>query len=188
MNKIRAFIAIHLTSDARNELARVNEILASRVPHQAVRWVKPELMHITLRFLGDTAVSILPSLYTALDKSTAQHDAFSLSLDQLGCFPNCKRPRVIWAGIKGQLDAANVLKQDIDSALQTLGWEQEERPFRPHLTIGRVKDKRNLRISQWGVNIEKVTLPVQEIQLIESKLASTGPIYTERHTSRLRIP
>ena len=187
MSTIRAFIAIQLPDDVRAALAQVNEILAAQLPQRSVRWVKPKLMHLTLRFLGDTAVSNLPSLYDALDESAAQHDEFMLRLDHLGCFPNCKQPRVIWAGLQGQLEAADAFKQDIDAALEPLGWEREERPFRPHLTLGRVKDSRMLRDTHWEANFEKQALPVTAIHLIESELTPGGPIYTVRHTSHLRV-
>lgn len=187
MSTIRAFIAIQLPAKARNELARINEILAAQLPPRTVRWVKPELMHLTLHFLGDTAVAKLPSLYEALDNSSAKHDAFTLSLDHLGCFPNRKRPRVIWAGIKGELGAAAALKSEIDQALLPLGWKKDERPFRPHLTIGRVKDSRKFQSINWQINIVKLALPVRAVHLIESELTPSGPIYTVRHTSQLQL-
>ncbi|MDX1415257.1 MAG: RNA 2',3'-cyclic phosphodiesterase [Candidatus Promineifilaceae bacterium] len=186
MKPMRAFVAIQLPRSVRNELERVNESLAVQLPRGSVRWVKPERMHLTLRFLGDTVVSKLPPIYAILDQTAAQHQTFALNLHQLGCFPNCKRPRVIWAGIQGQLDAASALKQDLDQALLTLGWEQEQRPFRPHLTLGRVKDSRKLRAVNWNVEVQKLSLPVDSMHLVESKLTPDGPIYTIRHTSRLR--
>ena len=115
-----------------------------------------------------------------------QHTAFTLNLDQLGCFPNCKRPRVIWVGLQGQLAALGALKRDLNEALQPLGWEQEDKPYRPHLTLGRVKDGGNLRDSNWAVKIDKQQMPVRTIHLIESKLTSSGPIYTIHHTTPLR--
>ncbi len=187
MSTIRAFIAIQLPEKARNELARINEILAGQLPPRTVRWVKPELMHLTLRFLGDTAVSKLPAIYNALDTSSTKHAPFMLSLDHLGCFPNRKRPRVIWAGIQGELGAAAALKSEIDQTLLPLGWEKEERPFQPHLTIGRIKDSRKLQGINWQADIEKLALPVQAIHLIESELTPGGPIYTVRHTSQLQL-
>jgi len=186
MKTVRAFIAIPLPVEVKAVLNEVIQVLAVQVPDRSVRWVKPQLMHITLRFLGDTAVTSLPSLADVLDKAASQHDAFQLRLDQLGCFPNKKQPRVIWIGISGQLDAARALKQDIDNSLLPLGWENEKRSFSPHLTLGRVKDSHQLRGIQWAADVEQVNVPVRTIQLIESELHSTGPTYTVRHGSTLR--
>jgi 2'-5' RNA ligase len=186
MKTIRAFIAIPLPAEVKSVLAEVIQGLAVQVPDRSVRWVKPQLMHITLRFLGDTAEPILPSLADMLDNIASQQSVFKLRVDKLGCFPNDKRPRVIWVGLSGQLDAACALKQDIDKSLLPLGWEHEKRSFSPHLTLGRVKDSRKLRGIQWQADVEQVIVPVRTIQLIESELHSTGPIYTVRHKSILR--
>ena len=188
MSIIRAFVAIQLPPNVLNSLAQINKELAVQIPQNSVRWVKPHLIHLTLRFLGDTAESTLPSLFNALDETVAQHNAFSLNLDQLGCFPNCKRPRVIWVGLQGQLDALNTLKREIDEALQRLGWDQEDKAFRPHLTLGRVKDSGNLQDSNWEAQIDQQQMLVSAVYLIESKLTSNGPIYTTRHTTHLHHP
>jgi len=185
MKTIRTFIAIPLPAEVKNYLSDLNHVLATQVPEHTVRWVKPQLMHITLRFLGDTATVLLPSLSDTLDKIAAKRDAFTLNLDRLGCFPNHKQPRVIWVGLTGQLDAVRVLKREIDRALAPLGWEQENRAFRPHLTLGRVKDTHKLRDIRWETDVESLTIPVKAIHLIESELLPTGPIYTVRHRTVL---
>ncbi len=187
MSTIRAFIAIQLPADVRNELARVNEVLNAQLPANSVRWVKPHLMHLTLCFLGDTAMSSLPSLFDALDESAAMNNAFTLSLASLGCFPSRKRPRVIWAGLQGELNAAEGLKRTIDDLLLPLGWVREQRPFSPHLTLGRVRDSRKLQGVNWEAHVQKLTFPIEEVHLIESKLSPSGPIYTVRHTSQLPV-
>ncbi len=187
---IRAFIAIALPPAVQEELGLVNDVLAGQVPPRSVRWVQPHLMHLTLRFLGDTAVSDLPALTTKLDQITAQHTPFTLKLADLGCFPNRKRPRVIWAGLTGDLPAAQALQAAIEQAVQELGWKAENKPFRAHLTLGRVKDGRPsdgrlLRGVEWGAEVKKLAVPVTAVHLIESQLRSSGPIYTIRHTSQL---
>ena len=185
MKTIRTFIAIPLPGEVKAILAKLNQTLVAQVPGRSVRWVNPQLMHITLRFLGDTLVTSLPALSDMLDDIAAQHGVFTLELGELGCFPNKKRPRVVWVGLSGNLDAAHALKQDIEKSLLLLGWENEGRSFRPHLTIGRVKDSRGLRGFEWQADIENVTVPVRSIQLIESELLHTGPIYTIRYKSDL---
>lgn len=183
---IRAFIAINLPREIKTYLGQFTADLAEQVPNRAVRWVKPDRMHLTLRFLGDTDVMLLPDIQRALDKTAAQHQPFNLYLEGFGCFPNCKRPRVLWTGVGGQIEAAGQLKGDIDSALVSLGWEAENRPFRPHLTVGRVKDSRKVSSQHWPDGVQALAIPVDSIHLIESELRPDGPIYTMRHSSRLQ--
>lgn len=182
---IRAFIAISLPDEVRAALGQSSAVLAEQMPPRSVRWVKPDLLHVTLRFLGDTAVSQLPLIVSELDRIAGQHSSIRLQVDGLGCFPNRKRPRVIWAGLRGDVVAVNALKQDIDAVLEPMGWEREARPFRPHLTLGRVKDGRKLLGVSWGTEVEKMVVPVTAVHLIESQLRPSGPVYTVRHTSYL---
>ena len=184
MEKIRAFIAIELPEDVKRHLAAVIQVLAEQIP-PAVRWVTPERMHLTVRFLGDTAVNRLPALVKALDTAVSRQTPFTLYLDQLGCFPNKKRPRVIWAGLSDSEKALPGFKQAVDACLSPLGWEPEGRPFQPHLTLGRVKDGRKVASVSWGTPLERLAAPVAAVHLIESQLTSGGPIYTVRHMSRL---
>jgi RNA 2',3'-cyclic 3'-phosphodiesterase len=185
MQTIRAFIAIHLPENVKQELGRVNDQLAALAPAGSVRWVRPELIHLTLRFLGDTAVAQLPRLAAALDQAAAQHAPCTLRLGRVGCFPNCRRPRVIWAGLQGDLAQVTALKQALDGALAPLGWEAEDRPFAPHLTLGRVSDGRKTQGVAWEARVEALEVPVTAVHLLESQLTPRGPIYTVRHTSRL---
>ncbi len=187
VEKIRVFIAIELPDAVKTTLAQTGKKLAQQLPAGSVRWVKPERIHLTLRFLGDTAVTQLPAITTQLDELAAQHTPFNLHLDKLGCFPNRKRPRVIWAGMAGNTNALLALKQDLDKRLASLGWEEEGRPFQAHLTLGRVKNSRAVSQVKWGVELEKVVLGVTAVHLIESQLQRSGPIYTIRHTSHLQL-
>ncbi|MCB9444755.1 MAG: RNA 2',3'-cyclic phosphodiesterase [Ardenticatenaceae bacterium] len=179
------FIAIALPEDVRAVLGQVNDRLAAQVPPRAVRWVKPELMHVTLRFLGDTAVSLIPTIAAELDRAAAQQPKFQLTVKGLGCFPNRKRPRVIWAGLQGDVAQADALAAAINAFLSPMGWEVEERPFQPHLTLGRVNDSRKVQQIDWGMRIEEKVVAVTAVHLIESQLRPSGPVYTVRHTSHL---
>lgn len=186
MQQIRAFIAIELPEDARRALGDTARRLAEQLPQGSVRWVRPELIHLTLRFLGDTAVAKLPTIAAALDALGAQHAPFTLALSEAGCFPNRKRPRIIWAGLDGQLAPLQALKRDLDRALAASGWELEDRPFQPHLTLGRVKDSRLLQGVAWQASVERVGVPVTAVVLMESELTRSGPVYTRRHASALQ--
>jgi 2'-5' RNA ligase len=186
MKKIRAFIAVQLPAEAKKELGLVADVLAGQVPERSVRWVKPDLMHITLRFLGETAVSKLDTIFQVMDRIANDQTALKLHLHGTGCFPNAKRPRVIWVGLAGQVPELAGFKRGLDSGLVDLGWEMEERPFKPHLTLGRVKDARKLPGLSWDVDVKEREIPVTAVHLIESQLTRKGPIYTVRHTAQFQ--
>jgi 2'-5' RNA ligase len=159
--------------------------MAENVPDRAVRWVAPDNMHLTLRFLGDTPEDKLPVIAAELDAITQQFQPFQLHLNEIGCFPNRKRPRVIWAGLEGELKTLNVLQSRIEKAVQSLGWEEDDRPFRAHLTIGRVKDSSQAARLSWEQQLDRQVVPVTAVNLIESQLRPSGPVYTIRHISVL---
>lgn len=185
MDTLRAFIAVPLPEAVKTALGEVGRVLSSQIPRQAVRWVKPDRMHLTLRFLGETPLSSLPAIAAGLDEIVAEKSPLLLYLGQLGCFPSSARPRVIWAGTTGNEEALQRLKREIDELLQPMGWQPETRPFRAHLTLGRVKESGKLKGVVWNAELEPLPVPVTEIQLIESELLPAGPRYTIRHTSRL---
>ncbi len=185
MSTIRAFIAVELPKPVKDALGDVAQMLAGRVPRGAVRWVRPEQMHLTLRFLGDTAVGQLPAVQSVMDSVTSGHSPFIMHLNGTGCFPNAQRPRVIWVGLAGDEARLHALKAALDERLVSLGWPPEDKTFRAHLTLGRVKDEREVQGVEWAANVPPLDMPVTAIHLIESQLRPSGPIYTTRHTARL---
>jgi 2'-5' RNA ligase len=186
MKKTRAFIAIPLPQPIQDHLGMVSQTWAQQLSDRAVRWVRPSLMHITLRFLGDTEQKALSAVKNGLDDIGGRFRCFHLQLSTVGCFPNTRRPRVVWVGLQGQLDTAQSLKQEIDRFLLPLGWEMEDRSFRPHLTVGRVKDSRRIKGFQWQADIQPLTIPVTAVHLIKSELQRSGPLYTILHSSELQ--
>ena len=190
MTTIRAFIAIDLPPAVKAALADVAATLAGRVPRgavgtAAVRWVRPEQMHLTLRFLGDTPTDKLPHLAAALDALAAGHAPFTMHLTNVGCFPNARRPRVVWVGLGGEEAKLLALVTALEAALRPLGWPPEDKPFRAHLTLGRVKDERAAQGIDWAAAVPPLTVPVVAMHLIESQLRPDGSVYTVRHTSTL---
>jgi RNA 2',3'-cyclic 3'-phosphodiesterase len=190
---IRAFVAMSLPVEVRDHVASVLGQLADRAPRGSVRWVTPDNVHLTLRFLGDTQVELIPRIAAALDAVGGEHGGFELRLAKTGCFPNPRRPRVIWIGLDGETAALSTLHGAVERALAPLGWPPEEREFSPHLTLGRVKDSRKVVEARlpWGQQHEPRPWRVEEVHLVESRLLPTGAVYTKRHTSRLagsRLP
>lgn len=183
--KIRLFIAIELPEAVQDLLTETAVALAKNVPDRAVRWVSREQMHLTLRFLGDTAVSQLPALQDHLDQVAAQHPAFQLRLDGLGAFPNRKRPRVVWAGLAGEVAVLQAMQAAVEDRVVSMGWVREERPFSPHITLGRVKDASGAQALNWQVGLASVAVRVTAVKLVQSELRPSGPVYTVRHVANL---
>jgi 2'-5' RNA ligase len=189
---IRTFIAIELPPPVTTALMQVQSRLKTISPPHAVRWTAPQNIHLTLHFLGDIPDSDVTTVSNALDAVAADCHPFELSLGGLGCFPNYRRPRVLWVGALQQSDPLTALHQKLGAALQAaIGFAPETRPFSPHLTLGRVKSGipgRHLRQLSEAISAQQKTvgqlarLPVTQISFIKSELRPTGAIYA--HLSR----
>ncbi len=141
METLRTFIAIHLPAHLLTELESIQHTLAGRVPVNRVRWVNTAGIHLTLKFLGETPVERLPEIYQALETVARHATGGDFILQGVGCFPNTKRPRVIWAGVAEGPPTGwlTLLQQAVEEAMTNFGYPPERRPFHPHLTLGRVK-------------------------------------------------
>ena len=178
---IRSFIAIELPDEIRHALAEVQKHLRPDVG--GVRWVEPGSIHLTLKFLGDIPAEQIQPIVAAAMGAVQDEPPVSLGVSGLGAFPNPRRPRVIWVGIEGDVERLGRLQTRLEEALGPLGFPREERAFRPHLTVGRVKDPR--RPPDLTRALADVTVPrcnsfdVREILLYKSDLRPTGAIYTK---------
>jgi len=187
VNTIRAFVAIDLPSSVRSLLLDTCDELRNLLPSNVIRWVPTTNIHLTLKFLGNAEADLLPSISNALDLITTDHDPFRLQLAQLGCFPNPRKPRVVWIGINGETSELMAIQKRIESSLISLGWEPDSRNFHPHLTLGRVKDSKKLAAANfpWGHQFINKGFLVDSITLFESQLLSGGARYIVRHKSKL---
>ncbi len=174
----RVFIAVKVDPDA--ELLRMISTLKSVLATENIRWVDPVNIHLTMAFLGDTEDEKIKILAGMLkDKCSGFHE-FDFMLSGAGVFKNYRDPRIIWAGIKSP-EKLYALENKIAEGLKSTGFLIEERQFKPHLTIGRVKsvrDTENLKnILERYRDIEFQKVEVKEVILYESILTLTGPIY-----------
>jgi 2'-5' RNA ligase len=185
---VRSFIAIELTDEARGGLARLQRELKEILPQNTVRWTLPENIHLTLHFLGDVALDDADEISRAVCDVSATHTPFSLDLSSLGCFPNTRRPRIIWVGLSGETDTLGALQKKLGERLnEAVGFQPESRSYSPHLTIGRLrKAVTKQQQAQLGRSLEQeipgvghlARLPVDHIHFIRSDLKPDGPIYT----------
>lgn len=140
-NTIRTFIAIPLPPAILDQLAMLQRTLEAQLPPRSVRWVQARSIHLTLKFLGDTPVEQLPEIKQALAIVARNAPACSFAVEGLGCFPNMRRPNVIWVGIQEPTGRLIALQDAIEEAVAPFGYPPEGRGFSPHLTLGRVQRK-----------------------------------------------
>lgn len=194
MDAIRAFIAIELPREIRQQLDAIERQIqaqAGEASHKAVRWVPASNMHLTLKFLGEVSTSNVESLARMLQKEASQHSAFDLSIGGIGAFPNIHRPRVIWVGSEAPAELYT-LQKAIDAETRQLGYPAEERPFSPHLTLGRVSQNAHpdevTQVARVLGEIKIGTLGkvrVDRVHLFRSDLQPSGAVYTSLYNFQL---
>jgi 2'-5' RNA ligase len=182
---LRTFIAIELAESLRIALQRVQEKLKFQTPPGSVRWVGPDGIHLTLKFLGDTSRSRVSEIESALQAACAGFERFEFSVEGRGCFPNFRRPRVIWVAVREKSGALLRLQAAIERNVAPLGWPTEERAFSPHLTLGRVSKGADDRMTvAVGQAVEKFVVEqigqqeVSAVSLMRSDIRPTGAIYS----------
>jgi 2'-5' RNA ligase len=182
--QIRSFIAIELPEEVKRGLAKLRREL-EREEHSFVKWAEPEGIHLTLKFLGNIPFKQVAEIAETMKKAAQGIFPFYLEISGLGGFPNLKQPRVLWVGIRGELNTLLRLQQNIDSALASFGFAKEERPFVPHLTLARIRqgtslaDKKSFGELAMSTNFKtRYPLDVESISLMRSQLTPGGAIYT----------
>jgi 2'-5' RNA ligase len=185
MTVLRTFIAIALDEELRGNLGRLQDQLRERMPPRSVRWVRPAGIHLTLKFLGDTPPQLVDRIKMALEQAAAQTRPFSFTVGGLGCFPNIRRPRVVWVGLHEPSGRLAHLRDCIEGEVAPLGFPTERRRFSPHLTLGRVQrrasksEAREIGQVVGGSAIGTIDeMAVTEVLYIKSDLRPTGAVYT----------
>lgn len=194
MEAIRAFIAVELPEDVRRQLDVLEKQIQARAGAaglRAIRWVPTSNMHLTLKFLGEVSTANLEALGRMMQSEAARHHPFEMRVGGLGAFPNIHRPRVIWAGTQAP-DTLVQLQKAIDGGARQLGYPEEERPFSPHLTLGRIaQNARPAEVTQVAEAMAQMTVgelgrfPVDRIHLFRSDLRPSGAVYTSLYVYAL---
>ncbi len=178
---LRLFVAVELPPEARDAIAERQRELRAQAP--TLRWVRPEAIHLTLRFIGPVAPARLPPIERALAAAIPPFGPFTLRTAALGVFGG-NRARLLWLGLDGDLDALDALRRAIDAALDSIALTRPDHDrFSPHLTLARVPDaagdddRRRVRALASTPPLPPVTFEVARVSLMRSELASSGARY-----------
>jgi len=177
---VRLFTGIALTSVCRDAVA--SAVAPLRADPAPVSWVAPGNLHITMKFLGETSRDRLDAVREALAEVAARFSPFAMEAEGGGAFPGTRNPRVLWAGLREPLELVRELQQNMENALSGAGFPREDRPFHPHITVGRA---RGVLPPAWGDRFVRALsgrrfgeVPVPKITLYESRLSPGGAVYT----------
>ena len=185
---MRLFLAINFPAAVRGEIATATAPLRESAPE--LGWIAEDRLHLTLKFLGEQAESRVDALAGALAKTAGQHRELVMTVGGIGAFPNFRRARVVWMGVS-QEPRLELLHHDIEVAYDALGCELEGRPFRPHLTLARVRDPLPVdRMRELWRQAKRIAYTtefiVHSVDLMQSDLSSSGPRYTTLASAPLR--
>lgn len=189
---LRLFVACELPEDARQALGEVIDRLRERSGN-AVRWVNPDGVHVTLKFLGEVPMKQLPAIKLAIQEAVVGHQPFELELSNIGTFGGREGLRIMWVGVAGDVLRLEALVRAVNAALAVVGFDPERRPFRPHLTLGRVRDEVSTRQrAEIEVAVGKMDVPpsswrTSQVTLMRSRLTPGGAQYEVLATFPLRM-
>ena len=190
--QIRSFIAIELPEEVKAGLRRIQTEL--KLPgHTFVKWVATESVHLTLKFLGNISPQKVTDITGVMEQASRGIGSFQLEVTEVGAFPNMRQPRVLWVGIKGEIDKLVTWQQRIDNGLIPLGFAKETRAFTPHLTLARLRegcspgDRRD-----FGEMVAKIPIDfnykfnVNSLNLMKSQLLPGGAVYNRLAEVKLK--
>lgn len=200
---IRAFLAVELSQELRDELAVVQQELKQRIEpemkrHTRISWVQPGKIHLTIKFLGDMDEQVIDPLLVTVEQAIGRQTAVNVPLERLGVFPHPQNPRVLWIGPSENWEKGAEARRvaeihgAIEQACEGLSFLRETKPFSPHLTLARIK----VGERQVGVTLAKIgvldrplslgALAVESVVLMKSELKPTGSVYTKLWEVRTR--
>ena len=183
----RTFIAIEMPVKVKDMIASHVERLKGLVP-RGVKWVDPQTTHLTLAFLGNLPNERLSALPRLLDAVAADSPPIRLRTGLLGAFPSPTRPRVLWLGLEGDTQLLTITQRRLQDALETDCFPREQRAFKPHITLGRARDKGFIPLPKTALNglaENTLSFEVRDIVLMSSILTPSGPIHTPLHKALL---
>ena len=179
---IRAFLAIDPPENILQAMSRLQEKLKREISGR-ISWTKPQGQHLTLKFFGDISTEDVKNICSAVQNRATSEQSLNLKIEKLGVFPGARRPLVIWCGVTDDVEKLSGLQKQLDSDFAGIGFPRENRPFRAHLTIGRIKDQSGLTgISEALTKYNAFAageFSCKELILFQSRLTPQGAIYTK---------
>ena len=189
---VRLFVACEVPDDVKEAIGETIEGLRKK-SGPAVRWIKPEGVHVTLKFLGEVPVKKLPAIKLAIQEAVVGHSPFELEFSSIGTFGGREGLRIMWVGIAGDVLRLEALVRAVNAALAVVGFEPERRPFRPHLTLGRVRDeigtrqRAEIEVAVGKTDVPGVSWRTSQVSLMRSRLGPGGASYEVLATFPLRV-
>lgn len=185
----RIFIALDISEEARNRIAEFSAELKRDFSHLRVGWERPEKIHLTLKFLGDTSEKQLAQLGEAVKSAASGFAAFSLLMEKTGCFPSRKKAKILWIGLIDESGNLQNLQERLEEETGARGFEKENRSFKPHLTVARLREPERsgeLTDAFLQKQFEPVSFEVSAIVIYESKLQPAGSVYSVIERQKLK--
>lgn len=184
----RLFIALHF--EAQQPLIDLLEKLIRNLKHERINWVRPENLHLTLKFLGETADDRINNVIEVMQQAAYQHSSFAINFDKTGIFGSSYDPRVLWMGCSEPVPQMLSLANTILDGCDAIGFPRDRQNFVPHLTLGRIKGLNDKKFFQEVMKQIPQQLfqqsEVKELRLYESILRKEGPIYVVQKTVTLK--
>jgi 2'-5' RNA ligase len=185
---MRLFIAIEIPEEIKRQMAEVQARLKGAGVDAS--WTRPEGIHLTLKFLGEIPEAKGADIMNALNRAVSDTGRLRLEIEGVGTFPNPRNARVVWIGVSGDVEQLRKLQVAVEDGMARIAMKREERPFTPHLTLGRIKSIRSKETWVGALeDVKHVRLPgfdATSVSLMKSELRRTGAVYTEVGKAELR--
>jgi len=188
--KKRLFIAIDISDEVRRTVAHYIEELSYRFPVTLVKWERPEKLHLTLKFLGSIDEALVNRVCEVVQRNPAKTPTFTIGISGTGAFPSSKSPRVLWLGVNEPTGNLKTLAQSLNTDCENVGFEAENRPFKPHLTLARIREPRHageLGEAHAKNSFGPIRFTCDELVLYESQLGPGSSKYLKLMTAKFGV-
>lgn len=186
---VRSFLAVQLPEKILNKIGEVQKELKSC--RADVRWVSPHHIHLTLKFFGNVEEAKIDSIAQSIEEPARSTSPMSITVRGIGAFPGLKSPRVIWLGLHDEKKVLVSFQKRLEGEFQKIGFQPEDRPFHPHLTLGRMRSNRGkealVEVMEKFREEELGNFQVERVILFKSDLTPQGPIYTALKEVKLGV-